>query len=268
MSQELIKVRTGLNKVSSDLKRGQLISAATAVREGARVFGRVAMIKNEQEECVTLLKTACDYLRYSKDITAVFPLTIEYTPGQEQALAALMSQLIEILEEAHLEEAIARHKAYQAEQLEKGHNELQRGAIDEARQTLGKLSQDYSEEAELLLSIGEEFMRADLFEDASKYLALAVRLLPEDAHALNRLGIARRKLRRFDEAEVVYMQALKLETADPNLFFNVGRLYLDWEHWEKAAYYANQALSCAPDFTEAAKMAGYAEKKHRTSGGA
>lgn len=268
MSQELTKARAGLNKVSSDLKSGQLISAAMAVREGARIFGRVALIKNEQDELVTLLQKACDVMHYSKDIAAVFPLSIEYTPGKEQALIEIMNQMIGVLEEANLEEAIARQKAYQEEQLAKGHSELQRGAVDEARRTLGQLSLDYADEAELLLKIGEEFMHASLFEDASKYLELAVHLAPGDAHALNRLGIARRRLRRFDEAEVVYKRALELEASDPNLLFNVGRLYLDWERWEKAEYYANQALTFAPEFSEAAKMASYAERKHRESGGA
>lgn len=265
MSQELTKVRAGLNKVSSDLKQGQLISAATAVREGARVFGRVGMIKNEQDEFTSLLQTACEYMRYSKDITTVFPLNIEYVPGQEQELVKIMNQLIEILGEANLEEARARHKAYQAAQLEKGHGELQRGAIDEARRTLGQLGRDYSEEAELLFNISEEFMRANLLEDASAYLERVSSLLPDDFRVLNRLGMVRRKRKCFEEAEQAYMLALKLDKSDPNLYFNMGRLYLDWEQWEKAVYYANLALERAPDFVEAGKLAAYAEKKQRES---
>ena len=262
MSQELIKVRAGLNRVSSDLKQGQLISAATSVREGARIFGRVPMIKNEQDELVALLLAACDYLRYNKEIATFFPLSIEYASGQEAALATTMNQLIEALDQANMEEAVARHKAYQKAQLEKGRSELERGAIDDARRTLGQLGQDYQGEADLLLSIGEEFMQANLFEDAVKKLELAVRLKPGDAHLLNRLGMARRKLGAFEESERVYMAALELEQYDPNLLFNIGRLYLDWERWEQAAHYAKRALTCAPDFAEAGKMVAYAEKKY------
>jgi len=264
MSQELTKVRAGLNRVSSDLKQEQFISAATSVREGARIFGRVAMIKSEQEELVSLLRTACDHLRYNKTITSLFPLAIEYAPGQEQALVNTMNQLNEILEQANMEEAVARHQVYKTAQLEKGHNELQRGAVDEARRTLGQLSQDY-QEANLLLSIGEEFVQADLFEDAVKYLELAARLAPEDPHMLNRLGMARRKLGSYEDSERAYMMALELEKNDPNLLFNLGRLYLDWKRWEQAAHYAKLALKCAPDFAEAGKMAAYAEKKYQES---
>ena len=265
MSQELIKVRAGLSKVSSDLQQGLLISAASAVREGARTFGRVPMIKNEQDELVALLRSACEHLSYDKEVSKLFPLSIEYASGREAALATTMNQLIEILDQANMEEAVARHKAYQKAQLEKGRSELERGAVDDARRTLGQLGQDYQGEADLLLSIGEEFIQANLFEDAVKYLELAVRIKPGDAHLLNRLGMARRKLGAFEESERVYMAALELEQSDPNLLFNIGRLYLDWERWEQAANYAKRALACAPDFAEAGKMAAYAEKKHNES---
>jgi len=265
MSQELIKVRAGLSKVSSDLKQGRLISAASAVREGARIFGRVPMIKNEQDELVALLRSACEYLSYDKEISRLFPLSIEYESGQEAALVATMSQLIEALEQVNMEEAVARHEAYQKAQLEKGHNELECGAVDDARRTLGQLCQDYQGEVELLLNIGEEFIQANLFEDAVKYLERAISLAPGNTHLLNRLGMARRKLGAFVESEKVYLEALELAEPDQNLLFNIGRLYLDWGRWEQAAHYAKRALECAPDFAEAGKMVAYAEKKHKES---
>ena len=261
MSQELTKVRAGLNRVSSDLKQGQLISAATSIREGARAFGRIAMIKNEQEELASLLRAACDLLNFSKEVTSRFPLIIEYVSGQEQALATAMGQLIEVLKEAQMEEAMAHHKAYKTAQLEKGRSELQRGAIDDGRHTLGQLGNDYSEEEQLLLSIGEEFIRVNMFEDASKYLEQAAHLNLDDAHILNRLGMVRRKLGKYELSESAYLRALELESSDPNLLFNLGRLYLDWGRWEQAAHHARQALKYMPDFAEAEKMATYAEKK-------
>lgn len=263
MSQELARIRAGLIKVPSDLKQGKPIPAAVAVRDGARIFGRVAMIKKEQEELVTLLQNACEHMRYNKSVTALFPLAIMYTPGREDEIIDIMNQLIGVLEEASVGEAVVKHKAYQTAQLEKGRNELRRGAVDEARRTLGQLGDEYSGESNLLLNIGEEFMDVRLYEDASHYLSKASVLAPEDAHTLNRLGIAKRKLRRFEEAEQAYLKAMQLEKFDPNLYFNVGRLYLDWERWEKAAYYAQMALERAPEFEEAAKMAAYAEKRHK-----
>ena len=111
MSQEMAGVRRALSRVSSDVKQGQYISAATAIRDAARLFTRgVSMIKNEQEEFTTMLHAGCELLRYNKEVTKYFPLAISYTPGQESALMGLMNQLIETLQEATTEDTIRKHE--------------------------------------------------------------------------------------------------------------------------------------------------------------
>ena len=261
MSQELANARRALNKVASDLKQGQGISAATAIRDAARMIGRVPLLKNEHDEFVTLLQSATDYVRYNKDVAKIFPLAVSYEPGKEDDLADLMNQLIEALQETSLEEARARQKEYQAAQLAKAQKELQAGRLEEGRRLLDQLQAEYSDDVELVTEIGETFARAGLYDDAVRHLELAARLDPDSAHVLNRLGIVLRRLKRFDEAEYVYSQAVVMEQDDPNLYFNIGRLYLDMGQWKRVRDAAKKALELAPEFTEAAKMLSYAEKK-------
>lgn len=261
MSQELSNARRALTKVASDLKQGQGISAATAIRDAARMISRVPLLKNEHDEFVSLLKSATDHMSYNKEIAKIFPLAVSYAPGQEEALADLMNQLIEALQETSLEEARARQKEYQEAQLAKAQKELQGGRFDEGRRILDQLQQEYSDDVELVTEIGETFARAGLYEDAVRHLELAARLDPDSAHVLNRLGIVLRRLKRFDEAEYVYSQAVVMEQSDPNLYFNMGRLYLDMGQWKRVRDAAKKALALAPDFAEAAKMAAYAERK-------
>ncbi len=265
MSQEMAGVRRALSRVSTDVKRGQFISAATSIRDAARLFTRgVAMIKNEQEEFATMLHSGCEIMRYSKDVAKLFPLSISYTPGQEAALVELMNQLIETLQEASTEDTIKQHQEIQArkqEGLDKGRKELDEGAHDEARRTFRDLTVEYSDDAQLAAEVGESFMQAGLYEDAADHLGAAAKLTPDSAHVFNRLGIALRKMKRYDKAEEYFLHALKLEGDDPNLYFNLGRLYLDWMDWEKTVTFAEKALNLNPDFTEAAKLAAYAKRK-------
>jgi len=261
MAQELTNARRTLSKVSTDVKQGQLISAATAVRDAARLFGRVPMMKNEHEELSDMLKTAADYLFYNATIARLFPLRITYTPGQEDALADIMNQLIEALQEESTREAKERHRAYKVSQLEKGHKELKNKQFDEAKRTLDKLGEDYSDDWELATEIGELFTAAGLFEDALRHLLLAAKLNPESAHVLNRLGIVLRKLKRYDESHIYFGRAEGIEKADPNLYFNYARLFFDWNQWDTAVEYAQKALALAPDFAEAAKLIAYVQRK-------
>lgn len=266
MSQELTNARRLLSKVSSDLKQGQFISAATAVRDGARMFGRVPMIKKESEELTNLLQTACDHLRYNKEVAKLFPLAFNYTPGQENELADLMNQLIEALQEASTEDAIRKRNEQIAADFARGRKQLEDGRLDEARATFAAFAEDYSDEAELIASVGELFMNAGQLDDAYRYLAAAVKLEPGSAHLLNRLGIVLRKMKKFEQAEAVYVKATDIEPGDPNLYFNKARVYLDQLEWSKAIADAQKALDLSPDFSEAGKLIAYARKKSEAAG--
>lgn len=262
MSQELASLRRALSRVSSDVKQGQYISAATSIRDAARLFTRgVHMIKNEQEEFMTMLHSGCELLRYNREVAKYFPLSISYTPGQESALVELMNQLIETLQQVSTEDTLKKHEERKKAGLAKGRKELADGEHDEARRTFHELTDEYSNDAQLVTEVGESFMQAGLYEDASNHLGAAARLTPDSAHIFNRLGIALRKMKRYDKAEQYFFHALNLEGDDPNLYFNLGRLYLDWMNWEKTVTFAEKALKLNPSFTEAAKLAAYAKRK-------
>lgn len=261
MSQELGNVRRSLSRISLDIKQGQLISAATSIRDAARLFGRVGMIKNEADEISSMLMTGCDAIRYNKEITKLFPLAISYVPGQEASLVDVMNQLIETLQESSTEDAIKQAEERKAAGLKKGRQELEVGEHDMARETFTDLTSQFADDSELAVEVGESFMQAGLFEDAAQHLGAAADLTPESAHVFNRLGIALRKMKRFDKAEEKFLKALELEKGDPNLFFNLGRLYLDWQKWEKTLECAEKSLALDPGFGEAGKLASYAKRK-------
>jgi tetratricopeptide (TPR) repeat protein len=138
---------------------------------------------------------------------------------------------------------------------------LSKGEHDEARHTFRELIDEYSDDARLVTEVGECFMQAGLYEGAAGHLGVAARLTPDSAHVFNRLGITLRKMQRYDKAEDYFMRALELEKNDSNLYFNMGRLYLDLMDWGKTVTFAEKALSLDPNFTEAAKLAAYARRK-------
>lgn len=261
MAQELAAVRRALSKVASDLKQQQAISAATAIRDAARMIGRVPLLKSEQDEFVSLLQSATDHMKDNEEIGRVSTLVISYTPGREESLADLMNQLIEVLQKASLEEARDKHKDYQNARLVKARKELQAGRLEEARQILHQLRKEYSDDVELVTEIGATFARAAYYEDAAYHLELAVRLAPDSTLVLNQFGVILRRLKRLEEAERIYTQAVALDQSDPNLYFNMGRVYLEMEQWERVRDVIVKALELEPDFVEGAKMLAYTESK-------
>ncbi len=143
-SQELMLIRRALSKVSSDLKQGNILSSAKAVRAGVRAFGRIPLIKKEHEELTRLLTDAAMYLQNNAEVRSIFPLSLTYTPGKEQTLAANIDELIAALQDEASETLHAGLQSLQERQLatlDKGKTELNEGRHDDARVTFKGLAE-------------------------------------------------------------------------------------------------------------------------------
>lgn len=268
MSQELTSIRRTLTRVSSDLKQNRLLPAANAVQAAARAMIRMSLLKNEQEELSRIIADACGLLQNNKELRKIFPLAITYVPKEEAQLVETLNELIVILQteaSAQAQDGLAALLERQRSQLEKGQQELDAGQHDATRITFKDLSQEFSEDGELITEIGEKFLQAGLFEDAAFYLQDASAILPRSAHILNSLGIALRRLKRFDVAEEKFQEALEFEKNDPNLYFNLGRLYLETKRWGDCMACAQEALNLEPSFTQATQMVSYCNRMLKTT---
>jgi Tetratricopeptide repeat. len=71
------------------------------------------------------------------------------------------------------------------------------------------------------------------------------------------VGIALRKMERYETAEKYYKKALEIGGKDVGLLFNLGRLYVEWQHWRKAERTAQLIVKLDPDFAEGKKLLEY-----------
>lgn len=261
MTQDLTTARRSLSSVSTDLKRGLYISAATAVRDGARLFGRVPMIKNEAEELTLLLQDACAHLSDDGELAGLLPFGLEYIPGQEGDLVREMNRLIETLQNASIEIALKKHAEHKSAALSKGKKLLAEGKLDEARLTFRKITEDYADDVDLATSVGDIFMQVGQFEEAYRFFAAAAKQAPPSPTMLNKLGMVLRRIKKYDQAESVYARAIDMAPDDPNLLFNMARVSLDRGDFPTAIKFSLKALELDPDFSEALKLISYARKK-------
>ncbi|MDL2285750.1 hypothetical protein LJB93_03295 [Desulfovibrio sp. OttesenSCG-928-F07] len=113
----------------------------------------------------------------------------------------------------------------------------------------------------MLIKIAEACEKANLFEDAAYYLELAIKKSPDSAYIHNKRGILYRKMKCFNFAEDAFNRALSIDRADPYIYYNLSRLYADWEKWLESKTAAQKALDILPDFKEAVTMYKFAAIK-------
>lgn len=264
MSAELTKARSQINKVGSLLKQSKPLPAVSALYEALVAVLRTPLIKAEREEFNRLITDAVMLLNADRSLNTIYPHDLTYTPGSERALADILIALLGELQSSAVEEAkdmMADMENRLANGLAEGKKLIEEKRLDEAKRAMAKLARDFPDNSEVRASIAELFIAGEYFEEAFSYLDEAIELSPDQIHLYNRIGIVLRKLKKYSIAEKYFMRAVEFAKHDPNLYFNLGRVYLDWQLWEKAEKSSRLALKLSPDFVEAQKLLKFALKK-------
>lgn len=264
MSAELTKARNQITQVNTYLKQGKPLPAVNALYEAVLAMLKAQLMKSERDEFAKLIEQAVYQLNNNKELRVLYPLVIPYAIGEEKSLLEKLRELLRELQTNTVDLASAQIEMRQkrrSEGLRHGKQLLDNKEYDPARKSLGGLVREFPNDAPLRAEVAELFIQAELYEDAFKYLDEALGLSPEQIHLYNRIGIVLRKLGQFDVGEKYFMRAVNYAKDDPNLYFNLGRLYIDWERYDKVERAAKLALKLKPGFQEASKMLLFALKK-------
>lgn len=263
MSAELTKARQQLAQVRAYLKQNKPVPAVQALQSALLAFLKNQLMKAEREEFERLFGDALAYINNDTAIRAAYPIQIDYAPGQERALYDLATDMLSELGKGELEEAQEQMRLKQQkkkEWFERGVAELATSP-QKGKATLVALLREFPDDPMLRGDVGEALLRAQMYEEAVTHLSEALDQRPDILPLYNSIGIALRKLGRFPIAESYYLRASQYLRHDPNLYFNIGRLYVDWKKWKKAVQAAETALKLNPDFVEAQKLLRYAENQ-------
>jgi len=264
MSGELTKARQKLTGINASLKMGKYMTAAQALNDAIVIMLSAQLMKNEREEFAQMLETTVYALNNHKELRKVYPLVLHYAPGEEKKLLEEIYEMRKVLQEDVNENAQKDLDALAARKrdgLERGQQHLEKQEFDEARQAFDKLTGEFPGDSDLRADIADRYYKSGLNQDAVGHLSQAINDSPESIHLYNRIGIVLRKMQDFESAESYYMRALAITQTDEYLYFNLGRLYYDWQKWDKMALAAQKAAAINPDFQEAKKLLAFAQKK-------
>ncbi|MEW6386807.1 MAG: tetratricopeptide repeat protein [Thermodesulfobacteriota bacterium] len=135
-----------------------------------------------------------------------------------------------------------------------GQNCLQTGDQELAQQYLQEaLQRGYGNNSSKRsrLETADVFLQAGLDQIAEEFLTQAIVEQPANVNLYNRLGIALRRQKKYDEALECYRKALDLAPQNEKVFYNLGILYFDMDDKEKSLQAFQTALKLKPDFPEA-----------------
>lgn len=264
MSKTLFGARRKIGQVGQLAKQGNLSNAVQSLFYGVQTMVSESLLKSEKDDFVRLIEDAANTLNANKRLREELAMHITYSPGNERALLEELRMIMDTLDSAALDEADKLFKEKQKRKeamLKQGVDALDADKPDEAKRLFNQLADEFPSDAALYVDMAEAYEKAGMLTDACFFLDKAAALDPSSAFIKNKQGILLRKLKRFDESEQAFLAAANIVPDDPNLFFNLGRLYVDWADWPKAADAGAKVLALDPGFEEAAKLVSYAQKR-------
>ncbi len=264
MSSELIKARSKISSIKGYLKQDKLLPAIVSLHDAVGIILRTPLLKHEKEEFSRSLDAALDMLNNDPEFRKVCPMVLQHVDGEEKLLLTSLKELLDDLQGNAVAEAQQMLQALddtKRQQLSRGEILLKEGKFKDAKFIFNKLTLQHPDDTDLKYEVAELFLKYDRDKDALQWLTEALKDFPESAHLYNRVGMVLRKMKQFELSEKYYNKALRLGGGDAGLYFNIGRLYIDWERWEKVDEMATKALELRPDFVEARKMRSFANKK-------
>lgn len=104
---------------------------------------------------------------------------------------------------------------------------------------------------EAKIQLGESYLIDAQYERAEEIFDNLHYSYPEDRYFLNRLAIALRKQKKYDQASEIYTKALTLDRYDEHLHFNLGRCYFEARRPEMAEKHLREALRINPQMDNA-----------------
>jgi DNA-binding response OmpR family regulator len=155
---------------------------------------------------------------------------------------------------AVLKEAVSVSPKNAQRQTKLGEALLSEGRVQEAKQAFNAAIKLDPDNPARKAAIGEAYLAHGLSQDAERAFKSSIQSDPENIHVYNRLGIAFRRQKKFEEAVTYYLKALGISPLEPNLLFNLARAYLGFGRSGDAADALKRALSIKPDFVEASEL--------------
>ena len=264
MSTELSKARQQMGQIRTLLRQDKTQPAVQAAYNTLVTILKTPLMKSEREEFERMMDEAIFSISHDAEVKRLSPTPLAYTPGEERQLLEPLRALLEAFDSTILDaakEAKRLQEERKRKMLEEGEKHAQAEALDKARELFNRAAREYRDDPVYIGEIGELCIKYGLYEEAIVYLEEALSQNPALAYLYNKIGMVLRKTQRFQIAERYYLKASEYLGKDPNLFFNLGRVYVDWGKWRKAVLAAGGALKLDPDFAEARKLQEYAQKK-------
>lgn len=197
--------------------------------------------------CTELTKKYQESIRFHKDLINKSPYSFLawYNLGHAYACKGRYEEAIEAYEFSYLIN----------EEFELGYREcadlcFQTCYYERAKDIYDEALQLFGPDADLLISLGECFLKLEDYDSAQSYFTKASKLDPYKDEVYYFLGLCHSKANRWLSAVNSYFKAIELDDRREEYFCSLAEAFSQLKEYTKAHYYFQKATELGPELPE------------------
>lgn len=246
------ELRENIARAKGYLRRDELPRSLMAMATAMRQYSEVKLMRSARAEIDIQLGEFLNTLIHHQGMQHLLdpngtgkPRKIPYQQGKELMLATVLEGLARILKQ-EVEDKSKQEKEARLQRkknlLHNGVMLLQEGQFGKGRAYLKRAAEEFSEDPDILIQVGQLLQTAKQYADAGEIFEESIAKHPRDVRAYVGAVNCYTAINEFEKCEAVYKAILRTFGGHPNTFGRMALMYLKWGKRIKAEEMATRAL--------------------------
>ncbi len=252
-----IEVKGLLGRGRAYLNKKEIIKGIMAICEGIKLIINSKIFGKEKIEIDYLLAETVQIVSTIPEIKDYLPEDFGYSKGGErkllQDLVGVIKKIAKEMEQGKIEKnnkEIEEKEKRKKELLNMLQEYITKKNYMSAGGILKKILTDFGSSPDVFVEVGNKFYLTGDYKQSIKFCKEALKKDPKNMDAYRIIINSYRFLREYATAEKYYKKTLQVFGEHGNIYYNMAKLYSEWEKQDEAKNSIKKAIELEPENQE------------------
>jgi tetratricopeptide (TPR) repeat protein len=248
-----MQVKGLLGRGKAYLNKKEIIKGIMAICEGLKLFLNSKIYGQERIEIDYLLAELSQIISTIPEIKEYFPEDFGYSKGNEkkflQDLVNIIKKIAKEIGEGNdkIKKELDEQEKKKKKLLEMLQEYISKKDYMGAGGVLKKILAEYGGSSDIFVDVANKFYSSGDYEQTIKFCKEALKKDPQNMGAYRMLINFYRFLKDYPAAEKYFKKSLEVFGEHGNIYFNMAKLYKEWQKEDKARASIKKALDLEPE---------------------
>lgn len=250
------EIKNTLGRAKAYLNKKEIVKGIMSVCEGVKLFIGSKIYGKDRMEIEYQIAELSDIIKNIPEIKDYLPDNFGYSKGKEkgflQDLVGSIKKIVKEIESGGIKEDEEAKKMEEKKKrlLDMLQEYLLKKDQMGAASVIKRILSEYKDSPSIFVDIATKFYEAKDYNKALEFCKETLKRDKKNMDAFRIMVNCYRFMENYPAAEMCYKKAIEIFGEHGNIYFNLSRLYLEWDKKEEAKQAIKKALELDPHNNE------------------